>query len=133
MLKVFSLTFAVAFIFGLLALTTPPVSASIKEDVCKGATLAVTGPAGDCTTGVSDTKANNLIGKIVNYITIIVVIVAVIMIIIGGFKYITSGGDANKIGSAKNTVIYAIIGLAVVAFAQFIVKFVFNTSNNVQA
>jgi hypothetical protein len=46
------------------------------------------------------------------------------MIIWGGLRYITSGGDSAKITSAKNTIIYALIGLVVVALAQFIVKFV---------
>jgi hypothetical protein len=52
--------------------------------------------------------------------------VAVIMIIVGGLKYITSGGDSNNVSSAKSTIIYAIIGLVVVALAQFIVQFVLN-------
>ena len=51
---------------------------------------------------------------------IIVGVVAIIMIIVGGFRYITSGGDSSKVGSAKNTIIYAIIGLILVALAQII-------------
>jgi hypothetical protein len=46
------------------------------------------------------------------------------MIIFGGFKYITSGGESGNVTSAKNTIIYAVIGLVIVAFAQFIVQFV---------
>jgi hypothetical protein len=46
------------------------------------------------------------------------------MIIIGGFKYITSGGDSNNVSSAKNTILYAIIGLIIVALAQTIVRFI---------
>jgi uncharacterized membrane protein YuzA (DUF378 family) len=62
----------------------------------------------------------------VNIFSLIVGIVAVIMIIVGGLKYITSGGDSNNVSSAKSTIIYAIIGLVVVALAQFIVQFVLN-------
>jgi hypothetical protein len=51
-------------------------------------------------------------------------VVAVIMIIVGGLKYITSGGDSGNITSAKNTILYAIVGLIVVALAQIIVRFV---------
>ena len=54
----------------------------------------------------------------------VILIAAVIMIIWGGFRYVTSGGDSNKVSSAKNTIIYAVIGLIIVALAQFIVKFV---------
>jgi hypothetical protein len=74
----------------------------------------------------ASTSINNIIKTVVNIFSIIVGIVAVIMIIIGGFKYITSGGDSNNISSAKSTIIYAIIGLVVVALAQFIVQFVLN-------
>jgi hypothetical protein len=46
------------------------------------------------------------------------------MIIIGGLKYVTSNGDSNSISSAKNTIIYALIGIVVVAIAQSVVRFV---------
>jgi hypothetical protein len=46
------------------------------------------------------------------------------MIVWGGLRYITSGGDSNKLSSAKNTIIYALIGLIIVALSQFIVRFV---------
>jgi hypothetical protein len=54
----------------------------------------------------------------------VVGVIAVIMIIIGGLKYVTSGGDSSAVGSAKNTIIYALVGLVVVALAQALVKFV---------
>ena len=54
----------------------------------------------------------------------IVGIIAVVMIIVGGIKYITSGGDSGNVTAAKNTILYAVIGLVVVALAQIIVKFV---------
>jgi hypothetical protein len=46
------------------------------------------------------------------------------MIVLSGFKYITSGGDANKVSSAKSSLVYAIIGLVIVVLAQVIVHFV---------
>jgi len=49
------------------------------------------------------------------------------MIIFGGFKYITSGGDAGGVTGAKNTILYAIVGLVIVALAQVIVRFVIGT------
>ncbi|MGI9027282.1 MAG: pilin [Candidatus Saccharimonadales bacterium] len=69
-------------------------------------------------------KLNQFISQVVNVISLIVGIAAVIMIIIGGFKYITSGGDSGAVTGAKNTILYAIIGLVIVALAQFIVRFV---------
>jgi hypothetical protein len=46
------------------------------------------------------------------------------MIIIGGLRYITSGGRDTGVTSAKNTILYAIIGLIIVALAQLLVRFV---------
>jgi hypothetical protein len=69
-------------------------------------------------------KVNDLIKEIVNILSIVVGIVAVVMIIIGGFRYITSGGASEKVTGAKNTILYALIGLVIVALAQVIVRFV---------
>ena len=62
--------------------------------------------------------------QITNTILYIVGIVAVIMLIIGGIKYVISGGDAKKVTDAKNTVLYAIIGLVITFLAFAIVNFV---------
>ncbi len=112
----------------------------VKSNLCEGANLTVTegsdtscanndacavkAPGGECTQTASEAKVNKLITAIVNIISVIVGILAVIFIIIGGAKYITSGGDSAKVSSGKNTVIYAIVGLIIVALAQFIVRFV---------
>lgn len=77
----------------------------------------------DCGAGVT-----NLASTIVNVLSQIVGVLAVIMVIWAGFKYITSGGDSNKVASAKTTLIYALIGLVVVALAQIIVHFAINTA-----
>ncbi len=69
---------------------------------------------------------NKIIQLVVNILSFIIGITAVIMIMVSGFKYITSGGDASKVSSAKSTLIYALIGLVVVALAQFIVQYVFD-------
>lgn len=62
--------------------------------------------------------------QVTNTILYIVGIVAVIMLIIGGIKYVISGGDSKKVTDAKNTVLYAIIGLVVAFLAFAIVNFV---------
>ncbi len=99
--------------------------------LCKGAnTLQLdegnTASASDCTNSETGTVSglNGLITQIINIFSIIVGIIAVIMIIWGGLKYITSGGDSGNVTGAKNTILYAIIGLVIVALAQFIVRFV---------
>ena len=71
-------------------------------------------------------KVNSIITTIVRVFSAIVGVISIIMIIVGGFQYITSGGDSNKITNAKNTIVYALIGLVFVALAQFLVQFVLN-------
>jgi Type IV secretion system pilin len=94
-----------------------------KGNLCDGASLSLSGDGEDC--GDSDaTNVDNAIQAGINLFSVVVGIIAVIMIIIGGFKYITSGGDSGKIGSAKSTIIYALVGLVIVALAQVIVRFV---------
>jgi cytochrome bd-type quinol oxidase subunit 2 len=78
----------------------------------------------------ANTKVNNTITLVINIFSIVVGIVAVIMIVLGGLKYITSGGDSNNVTSAKNTILYAVVGLVVVALAQFIVRFVLGKVNS---
>ena len=95
------------------------VAADAKSEICKGVGAA-TG-AGGCT---DDGSLTRVIRTVINLFSIIIGIVAVIMIMFSGFKYITAAGDSGNIGSAKNTLIYAIVGLVIVALAQFIVKFV---------
>lgn len=59
-----------------------------------------------------------------NLFSFIIGVVAVIMIMVGGFKFITANGDAGQVSSARNTILYAIVGLVIAALAQVIVKFV---------
>lgn len=62
--------------------------------------------------------------QVTNTILYIVGIIAVVMLIIGGIKYVISGGDSKKVTDAKNTVLYAIIGLVIAFLAFAIVNFV---------
>lgn len=55
-------------------------------------------------------------------------IVAVLVIIIGGIRYATSGGDPNGVKSAKNTILYAVVGLVVVIMASAITQFVIQSA-----
>lgn len=72
----------------------------------------------------SGSDIEDLIKTVINVFSVIVGAVSVVMIIFGGFRYITSGGDSNGVSAAKNTILYAIVGLVIVAFAQIIVQFV---------
>lgn len=102
-------------------------TADIQGGLCAGANLTFTeNPSGaDCSsTGDATARINILIHQIINILSAIVGIVAVIMIVVGGFRYITSGGNEASVTGAKNTILYAVIGLIIVALSQIIVRFV---------
>lgn len=100
-------------------------SPDIGGGLCGGSNLDVNNTTCDPQADKTGTeKVNSIIKTVINLFSLIVGVVAVVMIIVGGLKYITSGGDSGNISSAKNTIIFAIIGLVVVALAQFIVRFV---------
>ncbi len=109
--------------------TSSEVTQSINEGICEGAEIAL-GGGGCADNGQAASTVSRLIKQIINIISIVVGVVAVIMIIIGGLRYITSGGDSSSVSSAKNTILYAIVGLVVVALAQLIVRFVIGRLNN---
>jgi len=68
---------------------------------------------------------NSIISNVINTILYVVGIAAVIMIIIGGIRYATSAGNEKTVTDAKNTIVYALIGLAAAILAYVIVGFVF--------
>lgn len=105
----------------------------IQSNLCGGADTLQFGNTEDCSEleEGSQENVNDLVADIINIFSVIVGIVAVIMIIVGGFRYIVSGGDSGKVGDAKNTILYALIGLVIVALAQFIVRFVLGKTSEI--
>ncbi len=126
-LTAISLTVAFALPMASPALVHAQTSGSndIANKAACGADLNVD-PNATCAQDAGDAtaKVNNIIKLVINIFSLVVGVVSVIMIIIGGLKYITSGGESSNITGAKNTILYAIIGLVVVALAQIVVKFV---------
>jgi hypothetical protein len=104
----------------------------IDNGLCAGANFQFTENPGQCNVAGTDatTRINSIVHTIVNLLSAIVGIVAVIMIIVGGFRYITSGGNDTSVTAAKNTILYAIIGLVVVALAQILVRFTLSKLTN---
>ena len=83
--------------------------------------------------GENSTQPKTLFGdggiftQVINFLLFFVGVVSVIMIIYGGIQYTTSAGDSGKVTSAKNTILYAIVGLIVSILAYAIVNFVTTT------
>lgn len=118
------LTFLIVIV-ALLGLSTGTISAATNpfQTVCQ--------QAGAKSSNVCTNKNTNpiygptgIIVKVTKVVALITGVMAVIFIMIGGFMYITSGGDSNRVNSAKNTILYALIGVVVILAAQSIIIFV---------
>lgn len=99
-------------------------SPELREGLCAGVNLDIGSGCEQLDEGGGLERFNAIIKRIINLLSVIVGIVAVIMIIIGGLRYITSGGSDTSVTGAKNTILYAIIGLIIVALAQVLVRFI---------
>jgi uncharacterized membrane protein YuzA (DUF378 family) len=135
-LKMFMLSLASLFVMAAPLAVTGTVSAVTYNpagNLCTGSSGTLT------TTQTNDTSCQNksvsgfqsTVKFLLNLLSAIVGVAAVIMIIWSGFKYITSGGKEEGVKSAKNTIIYAIVGLFIVAIAQLIVHFVLTEASGV--
>ena len=102
--------------------------------LCSGANVDLSGASSNnCSDTTASDSATKLVKTIINVISVIVGVIAVIMIIIGGFRYIASGGKQESVQAAKNTILYAIIGLVIVALAQIVVRFILNKTTSATA
>jgi hypothetical protein len=96
---------------------------ALQCGACQNTTATDTANCTDDSSAATN-KVNTILKLVINIFSLVVGVVAVIMIIIGGLRYILSGGDSGNITAAKNTILYAVVGLVIVALAQFIVRFV---------
>lgn len=65
-----------------------------------------------------------LLGMVINAFLILAGTVAVLFIIVGGFQYVSSAGNPESVQKAKNTILYAVVGLIVVILSYAIVNFI---------
>jgi len=111
---------------GLLSILVPARSYALfdnsKNQACNG--VALTSSGADCNVKSNGKTLSDILAQALDILSIVVGIVAVLMIIVGGLRFVLSGGDSNNTTSARNTVLYAVIGLVIVFLAQIIVKFV---------
>lgn len=121
--------FAAIFITATLAssgsvLLATPVGASgvdVIEQSCRGPQSS----SALCDDGDAPLFGNgSVFQKITNALLFLTGAIAVVMIVVGGFRYTTSAGNQAAVTSAKNTIIYAVIGLVVALFGYAIVNFV---------
>jgi hypothetical protein len=68
-----------------------------------------------------------ILNKITNILLFVIGALSVIMLIIGGLRYVISGGNATAVTAAKNTILYAIVGLIIAFLAYAAIGFVINS------
>lgn len=87
---------------------TDTCPAGSESSVCAGKTETVTTP----------------VQTVISVLLFAIGVISVIMIIVGGLRYTISNGDSSKITQAKNTILYAVVGLVVAILSGLIVRFV---------
>jgi hypothetical protein len=96
-----------------------PDPAKRKSNIC-----------GDVSSTAGHTKQYNSVLKVINtaanILAMITGVYAVIMVMVGGFSIITSGGNAEKVAAGRRRIIYALVGIVVVALAWVITSFIIN-------
>lgn len=89
------------------------------SDVCKGDTtgLCIPNPLTDCT-------IIDFLNRVIDWLIYISLFVAVVMVIYAGILYVTGGGNTEKVKRATHTLIYALVGLAVVLLSKALAEIV---------
>jgi hypothetical protein len=105
----------------------PQVATVSAADGCDTGSLSI-GSGANCAQG--NEQPGNLFGSggifqtITNILLFLIGAISVIMLIIGGIRYVLSNGDSNAVVGAKNTILYAIIGIVVAFLAYAAVNFI---------
>lgn len=96
--------------------------------------IALVGGSGDMSNCVSAScvKPDEMVANLVGWVTGIAGIVSAVFLVYGAIQYITSAGDPGKLKKAKETILYSLIGLAIVALATVIIAFVSSTIRNAE-
>jgi len=101
--------------------TTGTGSQSSIDVVCEG--LGSLDSNTGCDTG-AENKVTSAARTAINILSLIIGIASVIVIVVAGFRFIVSGGDSTQVQGARNSILYAVIGLVIAVMAQVIVAFV---------
>jgi hypothetical protein len=117
--KIQTTLIALALVLGLGTYATTPVGAiNVIDDACTGSNAQTD------VCKAQDDQAGKLVRDVINLLLFIIGVISVIMIIVGGIRYTVSDGDASNIKTAKDTILYAVVGLVVALLAYAIVNFV---------
>lgn len=121
-IKQFIIAISLVLVTGTPLLAPAPVMAlsQASQDACNAINAG-----SDCTDASNGSLSlTGVIGAVVKILAMIVGAAATIMLIIAGMKYVTSGGDTGAVASAKNMIIYSLVGIVVAASAFYLVGYV---------
>lgn len=112
-----------ACMVGLVVLVPSAQAADLFGKACDGANKN-TAVCQNKDEGASKEQAANQVQEVINLILFALGIIAVIMIIYGGFRFVLANGDPGQVKTARETIMYAVIGLVVAILSYTIVNFV---------
>ena len=112
----------VSLLIGVFAVDSS-VSAQIGQGGVWGGINATRGEGVPTSLGDGD---ESIVTRIINMMLYAIVVISVVMLIVGGFRYVISGGQKEAVTAAKNTILYAIIGLLIAIFAYPVTVFILN-------
>jgi hypothetical protein len=108
-----------------LAVQPVPAQAAFDNGLSDGASSAQgKDQQGDAASLFGDGGQGGIFRTITNVLLFLIGAISVIMLIIGGIRYVVSGGDSTAVQNAKNTILYAIVGVVVAILAYAVVNFV---------
>ena len=124
------LIIATALFASLAVVSTQPALAAAPVNILGGGGACSSAPGSAVCTDTKKNPTGNPIAKEITKITDIVAWIAgaaaIIVIVVAGIRFITSNGDSNAVVSARNTIIYAAIGIVVIVAARSIIVFIVN-------
>ncbi len=111
-----------------LVLSPAPANAAFDKGLSDGANSAQgKDQQGDASSLFGEGGQGGIFRTITNVLLFLIGAISVIMLIIGGIRYVVSGGDSTAVQNAKNTILYAIVGVVVAILAYAVVNFVISS------
>lgn len=123
--RLIALLFAPVLAIGAAVAAVPSVYA-FEGGIGTGSNSAKGTDQATCLFGNEDQSCggNGIFKTITNVLLFIIGAISVIMLIVGGIRYTVSAGDSSAVTAAKNTIMYAIVGIVVAILAFAVVNFV---------
>lgn len=129
--KIKVIVLAIVLLLIIIIPSTPAsaLASQFQSAACQG--VSQISSSQNCGSANAKGVVSNLFSTATTILSMIVGAVSVIMIMFAGFKYTTAAGDANKITSAKTTLIYAIVGLIIASIAYLIASVVLGSASQI--